>query len=73
MHPFIDLPCPVMGQELELFSEAGIDTDRCTIRRNLVPAKLYEEALHNEGAVLSASGALIVSTDPRVSSIFPST
>ncbi|KAF8332618.1 ATP-utilizing phosphoenolpyruvate carboxykinase [Cantharellus anzutake] len=49
----------LMGRELEFYSEAGIDLDRCAIRRNLPPAKLYEEALHNEGAVLSATGALI--------------
>ena len=60
-----------MGRELEFFSEAGIDTDRCAIRRNLVPAKLYEEALHNEGAVLSATGALIVSTDSSLSHSSP--
>jgi phosphoenolpyruvate carboxykinase (ATP) len=35
-----------------------------TLYYNLAPAQLYEHALRNEGAVLSAHGALIVRTTP---------
>jgi phosphoenolpyruvate carboxykinase (ATP) len=33
--------------------------DRIQIKRNASPALLYEDAVRNEGAIISASGALI--------------
>ena len=50
---------PVIGHELDYFSQAGFDMDRVQIKRNVSPALLYEDAIRNEGAVISASGALI--------------
>ena len=49
----------VIGRDLEYFSQAGFDMDRVQIKRNVSPALLYEDAIRNEGAVISASGALI--------------
>jgi hypothetical protein len=49
----------VLGQDLEYFSQAGFDMDRIQIKRNAPVAQLYEDAIRNEGAVLSSSGALI--------------
>ena len=49
----------VIGRELEYFSQAGFDMDRIQIKRNAPPAVLYEDAIRNEGAVVSSSGALI--------------
>ena len=33
--------------------------DKIHLKRNAPPAQLYEDAIRNEGAILSASGALI--------------
>ena len=42
-----------------LFSQAGFDMDRIQIKRNAPVALLYEDAVRNEGAIISSSGALI--------------
>ena len=49
----------VIGRDLEYFSQAGFDMDRIQIKRNAPPAVLYEDAIRNEGAIVSSSGALI--------------
>jgi phosphoenolpyruvate carboxykinase (ATP) len=49
----------LVGRELEYFSQAGFDMDRIQIKRNAPPALLYEDAIRNEGAIISSSGALI--------------
>ena len=49
----------VLGHELDYFSQAGFDMDRIQIKRNAPPAVLYEDAIQNEGAIVSSSGALI--------------
>ena len=49
----------VLGHELDYFSQAGFDMDKILLRRNAPPALLYEDAIRNEGAIISASGALI--------------
>lgn len=49
----------VVGRDLEYFSQAGFDMDRIQLKRNAPPALLYEDAIRNEGAIVSASGALI--------------
>ncbi|KAL1942780.1 hypothetical protein VTO73DRAFT_5020 [Trametes versicolor] len=49
----------LIGRELEYFSQAGFDMDRIQIKRNAPPAVLYEDAVRNEGAIISSSGALI--------------
>ena len=49
----------VIGRDLEYFSQAGFDMDRIQIKRNAPPASLYEDAIRNEGAIISGSGALI--------------
>ena len=54
-----NLDFAVIGQHVEYFSQAGFDMDRVQIKRNVSPALLYEDAIRNEGAVISASGALI--------------
>ncbi|WRT70260.1 phosphoenolpyruvate carboxykinase (ATP) [Kwoniella shivajii] len=48
-----------LGKELKYFSQAGFDLDRIHIKRNAPIASLYEDAILNEGAVISSSGALI--------------
>ena len=48
-----------MGQDLEYFSQAGFEMDRIQIKRNAPVALLYEDAIRNEGAIISSSGALI--------------
>ena len=55
-HPYHPL---VIGQDLEYFSQAGFDMDRIQIKRNAPVALLYEDAIRNEGAIISSSGALI--------------
>ena len=55
-----------MGQELDFFSQAGFNMDAIAIRRNAPPARLYEEAVQNEGAVISSIGALIVRLIPSL-------
>ncbi|KAK8853192.1 phosphoenolpyruvate carboxykinase (ATP) [Kwoniella newhampshirensis] len=48
-----------LGQEMKYFSQAGFDLDRIHIKRNAPIASLYEDAILNEGAVISSNGALI--------------
>ncbi|WVF73088.1 phosphoenolpyruvate carboxykinase (ATP) [Kwoniella sp. CBS 6097] len=48
-----------LGKELQYFSQAGFDLDRIHIKRNAPIASLYEDAILNEGAVISSNGALI--------------
>lgn len=48
-----------IGKEVEYFSQAGFDMDKIHIKRNAPIAALYEDAIMNEGAVISSSGALI--------------
>ena len=50
---------PVIGQQIEYFSQAGFDMDKIHLRRNAPVAQLYEDAVRYEGAVISSSGALI--------------
>lgn len=58
-HQFLCSFSQVVGRELEYFSQAGFDMDRIQIKRNAPPALLYEDAIRNEGAIISSSGALI--------------
>jgi phosphoenolpyruvate carboxykinase (ATP) len=51
----------VLDHDVEFFNDAGFDLDRLHIRRNASIAQLYEDAVANEGAVIGAEGALIVS------------
>ena len=48
-----------LGKELKYFSQAGFDLERIHIKRNAPVAALYEDAMRNEGAVISDTGALI--------------
>nr|ODN91773.1 phosphoenolpyruvate carboxykinase (ATP) [Cryptococcus depauperatus CBS 7841] len=48
-----------LGKEIKYFSQAGFDLDRIHIKRNAPVASLYEDAILNEGAVISSNGALI--------------
>ncbi|ORX40595.1 phosphoenolpyruvate carboxykinase [Kockovaella imperatae] len=50
---------PLLGKEMKYFSQAGFDLDRVHIKRNAPIASLYEDAILNEGAVISSTGALI--------------
>ena len=52
-------PHTVIGRDLEYFSQAGFDMDKITLKRNAPVALLYEDAIRNEGAIISSSGALI--------------
>lgn len=49
----------VIGRDLDYFSQAGFDMDKIFLKRNAPVAQLYEDAIRNEGAIISASGALI--------------
>lgn len=49
----------VIGRDLEYFSQAGFDMDKIQLKRNAPVALLYEDAIRNEGAIISSSGALI--------------
>jgi phosphoenolpyruvate carboxykinase (ATP) len=49
----------VIGKDLEYFSQAGFDMDKIHLKRNAPVALLYEDAIRNEGAIISSSGALI--------------
>jgi phosphoenolpyruvate carboxykinase (ATP) len=51
--------CTVLGREIEYFSQAGFDMDKIHIKRNAPVSMLYEDAIRNEGAIISSSGALI--------------
>ena len=48
----------VIGRDLEYFSHAG-NMDKIHLKRNAPVALLYEDAIRNEGAIISSSGALI--------------
>ncbi|WFD00837.1 phosphoenolpyruvate carboxykinase (ATP) [Malassezia yamatoensis] len=50
---------PLLSLDITMFSKAGFDMDRIQIKRNSAVAKLYEEAIAKEGAVISSNGALI--------------
>ncbi|SHO76697.1 Phosphoenolpyruvate carboxykinase [Malassezia sympodialis ATCC 42132] len=50
---------PLVGMDIRMFSDAGFDMDRVSLKRNMSVAELYEEAIRKEGAVISSSGALI--------------
>jgi phosphoenolpyruvate carboxykinase (ATP) len=50
---------PVIGRDLEYFSQAGFEMDKIQLKRNAPVAQLYEDAIRNEGAIISSSGALI--------------
>ncbi|KAJ3480108.1 hypothetical protein NLI96_g8586 [Meripilus lineatus] len=52
-------PSNLVGQDLAYFSQAGFDMDRIQLKRNAPVAQLYEDAIRNEGAIISSSGALI--------------
>ncbi|KAG9005238.1 Protein kinase C-like 1 [Tulasnella sp. JGI-2019a] len=58
-HQYEDPENSFMGKDLEYFSEAGFDMSKIHLRRNAAPAQLYEDAVRNEGAIISSSGALI--------------
>lgn len=49
----------LLGKEIKYFSQAGFDMDKIHIKRNAPVAALYEDAIMNEGSVLSSTGALI--------------
>jgi phosphoenolpyruvate carboxykinase (ATP) len=49
----------VIGHDIMYFSEAGFDMEKIHLKRNASPAQLYEDAIRNEGAIISANGALI--------------
>jgi phosphoenolpyruvate carboxykinase (ATP) len=49
----------VVAQDMDYFSEAGFDMEKIHIKRNAPVAQLYEDAIRNEGAIISSSGALI--------------
>ena len=55
----LTLGAPVIGKDLDYFSQAGFDMDRIQIKRNAPVAQLYEDAIRNEGAIMASSGALI--------------
>ncbi|KAF5345312.1 hypothetical protein D9758_008514 [Tetrapyrgos nigripes] len=54
-----ELYSQLIGRELDYFSQAGFDMDKIYLKRNASVAQLYEDAIRNEGAILSQSGALI--------------
>lgn len=49
----------MLGRQIEYFSQAGFDMDKIAIKRNAPVSMLYEDAIRNEGAIISSSGALI--------------
>lgn len=49
----------MIGRDLEFYSQAGFDMDKINIKRNAPVALLYEDAIRNEGAIISSTGALI--------------
>ena len=56
---FISSAPLVIGKDLEFYSQAGFEMDRIQLKRNAPVSLLYEEAIRNEGAIISSSGALI--------------
>ena len=57
--PFFPNSFAVIGRDIDYFSQAGFDMSKLTLKRNASPAQLYEDAIRNEGAIISSSGALI--------------
>jgi phosphoenolpyruvate carboxykinase (ATP) len=55
----VDRLFPVIGRDLEDLSQAGFNMNRIQLKRNAPVAQLYEDAIRNEGAIISSSGALI--------------
>ena len=55
---------------MEYFSNAGFDMDRICIKRNAPVALLYEDAIRNEGAIISSTGALINFSGKKIA-MFP--
>jgi phosphoenolpyruvate carboxykinase (ATP) len=55
----VDSLFPVIGRDLEDFSRAGVNMNKIQLKRNASVAQLYEDAIQNEGAIISSSGALI--------------
>lgn len=49
----------VIGQDIEFYSQAGFDMEKIHLKRNAPVSLLYEDAIRNEGAIISESGALI--------------
>ncbi|KAF7969153.1 hypothetical protein HWV62_28196 [Athelia sp. TMB] len=49
----------MIGRDLDYFSQAGFDMEKIYLKRNAPVAQLYEDAIRNEGAIISSSGALI--------------
>ncbi|TDL22552.1 ATP-utilizing phosphoenolpyruvate carboxykinase [Rickenella mellea] len=49
----------LIGHDIAYFSQAGFEMDKIHLKRNAAPAQLYEDAIRNEGAIISSSGALI--------------
>ena len=49
----------VIGRDLDYFSQAGFDMEKIYLKRNAPVALLYEDAIRNEGAIISSSGSLI--------------
>lgn len=58
-HHGVDEGNTFIGQDIEYFSQAGFDMSKIHLKRNAPVAQLYEDAIRNEGAVLSSTGALI--------------
>ena len=50
---------PVLGKDLDFYSQAGFDMEKIYLKRNAPVSLLYEDAIRNEGAIISSSGALI--------------
>jgi phosphoenolpyruvate carboxykinase (ATP) len=49
----------VIGKDLDFYSQAGFDMEKIYLKRNAPVSLLYEDAIRNEGAIISSSGALI--------------
>ena len=49
----------VIGKDIEFYSQAGFDMEKIYLKRNAPVSLLYEDAIRNEGAIISSSGALI--------------
>ena len=49
----------VIEKSLDFYSRAGFDIEKIHLKRNAPVSLLYEDAIRNEGAIISSSGALI--------------
>ena len=49
----------VIGKDLDFYSHAGFNMGKIHLKRNAPVSLLYEDAIRNEGAIISSSGALI--------------